>query len=180
MWVPVNNTPIIIDTDGSGFHLTSAANGIKWDFYGNGSPVQIAWTVPGSTNGWLAMPDDKGNVPNARQLFSSIAPQDLSKADNGFNALATYDTNGDGVINAQDYPWWGKLRVWIDSNHNGLVDPGELRTLDSLGITGISLAYESSPKTDQYGNQFKLKGRLIRAPDDHVNRVIYDVTLTTK
>lgn len=175
-----DHTPIIIDTDGSGFHLTSAAKGIKWDFYGNGNPIQIAWTAPGSTNGWLALPDAKGRITSAHQLFSNIAPQNLKVADNGFNALVTYDTNGDGVIDKKDNPWWGQLRVWIDANHDGIAQPNELYTLDSLGITGISLAYTSSPKTDQYGNQFNLKGTLTRAAGDDVRPVIYDVTLVAK
>jgi len=47
VWVPLDHTPIIIDTDGSGFHLTSAAQGIKWDFFGDGRLFQIAWTEAG-------------------------------------------------------------------------------------------------------------------------------------
>lgn len=74
VWHRDGSTPILIDTDGSGFHLTSAAMGIKWDFYGNGHPVQIAWTAPGSTNGWLAMPQD-GQITSSRQLFSNVAAQ---------------------------------------------------------------------------------------------------------
>jgi hypothetical protein len=36
-WIPfATHTPIIIDTDGSGFHLTSAPNGVLFDFSGMG------------------------------------------------------------------------------------------------------------------------------------------------
>jgi hypothetical protein len=56
---------------------------------------------------------------------------------------------------------------------------GELHTLESLAITSISLADTNSPKTDQYGNHFKLKGKLTGAEGDKVDRVIYDVTLVT-
>jgi hypothetical protein len=55
VWHKLGNTPIIVDTDGLGFHLTSAADGIVWDFFGDGHPIQIAWTQLGSTNGWLAL-----------------------------------------------------------------------------------------------------------------------------
>jgi hypothetical protein len=175
------HTPIIIDTDGSGFHLTSAADGIKWDFYADKRPIQIAWTAPGSTNGWLALPW-KGQILSAQQLFSNVSAQaetDDSKM-NGFQSLKILDTNNDGVIDAKDVPWWGMLRVWIDGNHDGIAQPNEMVTLDSLGITGISTASTSSPKTDQFGNQFKLKGRLTTKPGDNVKRVIYDVTLVAK
>jgi hypothetical protein len=180
-WHRLGSTPIIIDTDGKGFHLTSAAGGILWDFYANHHRVKIAWTEAGSTNGWLAMPDAKGQITSARQLFSNVASQ-ASGSDselNGFRALAAYDTNGDGLIDAKDNPWWGQMRVWIDANHDGISQTNELHTLDSLGITSISLAYATSPKTDQFGNQFKLKGKVTAVPGDIVKRVIYDVTLVT-
>ncbi|HZD47951.1 MAG TPA: hypothetical protein VE178_04330 [Silvibacterium sp.] len=76
-----------------------------WDFYGDGKPFQIAWTAVGSTNGWLAMPDKNGQITSARQLFSNVANQAASGTDNGFNALAVYDTNGDGVVNKNDAQW---------------------------------------------------------------------------
>ncbi|HZD47950.1 MAG TPA: hypothetical protein VE178_04325 [Silvibacterium sp.] len=70
--------------------------------------------------------------------------------------------------------------MWIDANHDGISQPNELFTLDSLGITGISVAYTNSPKTDQYGNQFNLKGTVTHVPGDQVRRVIYDVTLVSQ
>jgi hypothetical protein len=173
---------VIIDTDGSGFHLTSAAEGIKWDFFGNGHAIQIAWTAKGSTNGWLAMPNSKGQITSARPLFSNLANQPTPPAaigPNGLNALKLYDTNGDGVIDKNDYPYWSEMRVWIDSNHDGVAQPGELHTLDSIGIGSISLGYTLSPLTDKNGNQFRLKGSLNPDKTDKVDRVIYDVTLAT-
>ena len=48
----------------------------------------------------------------------------------GFKALAMYDRryyggNNDDVIDAKDTVF-SKLRVWVDSNHNGVSEPGEL------------------------------------------------------
>jgi hypothetical protein len=179
VWVRDGNTPIIIDTDGSGFHLTSAANGIKWDFFGDGHPFQIAWTAPNSTNGWLAI-DLNGNgvIDSAKELFSNIAPQPASDNPNGFKALAVYDDNHDGVVNAKDSVWQ-QLLVWIDTNHEGISQPNELHHLDDIGIHSISVNYTESLRTDAYGNQFKLKGHLNPDKGDNVNRVIYDVYLTT-
>jgi len=39
------SSPIIIDTTGNGFVLTSAANGVKFDITGKGVLDQVAWTV---------------------------------------------------------------------------------------------------------------------------------------
>lgn len=183
VWQKLGNTPIIIDTDGSGFHLTSAAGGVLFDFYGDGKPIQIAWTAQGSTNGWLAIDlNGNGTIDSAKELFSNVAEQPANPSDpnapDGFNDLAQYDANHDGVIDSQD-PVWPRPLVWIDSNHDGISQPGELHTLDSLGIHSISTSYTLSPKTDAFGNQFHLKGRLNPDKGDNVDRVIYDVYLTS-
>jgi hypothetical protein len=43
-------SPIVIDTTGEGFHLTSAEDGVVFDILGTGYPVRIAWTAGDSRN----------------------------------------------------------------------------------------------------------------------------------
>jgi len=179
-----NPSPIVIDTDGSGFHLTSAADGVQFDFFGTGEPIQISWIAKGSTNGWLAL-DRNGNgvIDNAKELFGNFTDQPPVNDRNGFLALAVFDQpayggNGDGVIDYRD-AIWPKLLVWIDANHDGISQPEELHHITDLGIHSIDLAYHKSQFTDAYGNQFRYKGRLNPVNPDAVNRVIYDVFLTT-
>jgi len=62
----------------------------------------------------------------------------LTKANSGFEALAQYDENGDGIIDANDSVF-SKLRLWIDGDSDGICSEGELLSLEDLGITGISL-----------------------------------------
>lgn len=162
-WQCFNNpgTPIIIDTDGSGFHLTSASMGVRFDIAGDGRPIQIAWTVRGSRNAWLALPDSAGNVSGGKQLFGNVTPQPASPDPNGFLALAVYDQpekggNGDGVIDWRD-AIWPKLRLWIDSNHDGIAQPEELHTLPSLGVTSLGLAYTESKFTTSSVMHFDTK-----------------------
>jgi len=76
---------------------------------------------------------------------------------NGFAALAEYDGNGDGVIDAND-AIWSQLRVWRDDNRVGATDEGELVTLEQLGIASISLAYGNSTHVDEYGNAHRQAG----------------------
>ena len=177
------DSPIVIDTAGTGFHLTSTANGVHFDMKGNGRSVQIAWTAPESRNGWLALPQD-GHVTSGKELFGNFTPQPSSTHPNGFLALALYDKpenggNGDGVIDSLDAVW-NKLRVWIDTNHDGIAQPNELHTLPSVGVYSIALAYNETKFTDQFGNQFRYKGHVNpkgQANYDHVDRTIYDVFL---
>jgi len=188
-WVQVPGygypTPIVIDTDGTGFHLTSAADGVKFDFYGTGTPIQIAWTAIGSRNGWLALPKN-GQITSARDLFGNITPQPLtnSHAPSGFAALSIYDTaayggNNNGAIDPGD-AIWPSLRVWIDVNHDGISQPEELHALGEIGIERILLRYEITQYTDLYGNHFRYKGHLIPVSGDNVGRKVFDVILATQ
>jgi len=178
-----NPSPIVIDTDGTGFHLTSATYGVLFDFFGNGKPIQIAWTAEGSTNGWLALDrNGNGTIDSAEELFGNITAQPPSSDPNGFLALAVFDLpenggNGDGVIDSRD-AIWPKLLVWIDANHDGISQADELHNLDDLGIQSIALDYVRTPFKDEFGNKFRYKGRLNPDRGDKVNRIIYDVFLS--
>lgn len=134
----LGNSPIILDIDGKGFDLTSAAGGVTFDISGTGHPIRLGWTAPGANNAFLALPGADGIVQNGKQLFGNATPQPPSDNPNGFAALAVYDLpanggNGDGVIDSRDaiFP---HLRLWIDANHDGICQPGELHTLPPLGV----------------------------------------------
>jgi hypothetical protein len=174
-------SPIILDLNGKGFDLTDAKNGVKFDISGTGAPVQMGWIAQGADNAFLALPGADGVVHNGMQLFGDFTPQPVSDHPNGFAALAIYDDpknggNGDGVIDSRD-AIFSSLRLWIDTNHDGICQPEELHTLPSLGVNSISLTYKLSEKTDQYGNVFRYRGKV--NPDDpdasHVDRTAYDV-----
>lgn len=175
-------SPIILDLNGDGFFLTDAAHGVLFDISGTGDPIQIGWTAAGADNAFLALPGSDGLVHNGKELFGNFTPQPQSLHPNGFLALAVYDQpqnggNGDGIIDSRD-KIFASLRVWIDSNHDGICQPDELRTLPSTGVDSISLHYHVSMRRDQYGNLFRYRSGV--DPDEpnsdpKLGRTAYDV-----
>ncbi len=160
----VNGSPIIIDWDGSGIHLTTAEGGIMWTFFPAQAPVQVAWIDRSSTNAFLVY-DRNGNgiIDNASEMFGNLTPQPPSAKPNGFLALAEFDSNGDGIINAKDTNW-SKLQV--------MRADFSLHSLAEYGIKAISLNYQPADAR-QNGNIGEFKS-FVNTTDAGRVTVAYD------
>jgi hypothetical protein len=177
-------SPIIVDTTGKGFHLTSALNGVVFDMAGDGHPIRIAWTVANSGNAFLALDrNHNGRIDNGRELFGNFTEQPESGAPNGFLALAEFDKpenggNGDGIIDERDavFP---HLLLWIDENHDGISQPKELHPLPELGVFSLGLHFRDDRHFfDEDGNWFHYQAAVNPDPSDGTSkdgRVAYDV-----
>src|SRR5579883_976103 len=140
---------LVLDLDGSGIRLTAKSGAAPmFDMFGTGFAVLTGWVQP--STGLLVIQNADGSVSSIHNLVGGAG-------NSGFAALAQYDANGDGVIDASD-PIYAQLRVWQDSNGNGTVDPGELMTLAQAGIASINIAATAQTGMTIAGNDITATG----------------------
>ena len=186
-WFPATcsctpTTPVMLDLKGDGLSLTDAQNGVNFDINGDGQTERISWTTAGADDAFLALDrNGNGTIDSGAELFGNFTPQPPAASPNGFLALAEYDK----VQNGGDNNGWcgtgdaiyADLRLWQDSNHNGISEPSELHTFSASGVRGIDLEYREWRRVDENGNQLKYRAKVRDANGAHVGRWAWDVFL---
>lgn len=168
-----NNSPLIIDTLGTGWKFSDPKKGayVSFDLKGDGTYLKLSWPIEGSGNAWLVYDrDGDGIIKDGTELFGNFSPHATvnipGATANGFNALGWWDApaqggDGNALLDKRD-AIWPKLRLWIDEHCYREPDqpcrslPDELHTLESKGVTSISLIYSGNIFWDSAGNEFEL------------------------
>jgi hypothetical protein len=153
-------TPIVVDVNGNGFQLSGFENGVQFDLTSTGRPQQMAWTAAESDDAFLVLDrNENGTVDGGTELFGNYTPTPTGPKLNGFEALATFDGNHDGVIDTDD-PVFMELQLWTDRNHNGISESSELVRLADTEIVSLSVDYKASHRRDRFGNLFRYRARV--------------------
>jgi hypothetical protein len=144
-------SPLVLDMSGSGRLEASGGNWLPhpgtlytnrmvlFDLKGDGFPMIMEWVGP--DDGLLVklapsqIKPDGTAVITGDNLFGT-----MGGFANGFEKLATLDKNHDGKLTGDEL---NGLYVWQDENGDGIVEPGELKSVQSLGITEIDITHNS-------------------------------------
>ncbi|PKU21352.1 hypothetical protein CWS72_27205 [Telmatospirillum siberiense] len=167
---PSFTDPLLLDLTGGGIGVSSWIRSpvyfdtnVKADANGNptttpdGMEHETAWMQAGTgmlvfESGGVVAP-----ITNITQTVSEFlnAGTTPGKYADGLAALAALTQAGATAFTAQTalidpttgVSYWNEIMVWNDANANGVSDAGEVVSLDSLGITSISLVGSGATDT---------------------------------
>ena len=150
------SSPIILDLDNDGIETIGLEQGVNFDIDADGDKDKTGWV--GADDGLLVRDiNNDGIINDASELFGEeTLKNDGNKAKDGFDALRELDSNNDGVINKEDEVF-DELKVWRDSNSDGITNEGELLSLEEANVSEISLA-SSEVQKESNGNIIGLEG----------------------
>ena len=130
---------------------------------------------------WLDL-DANHVVDSGHELFGvgTVMP-DGRKAPDGFEALRVYDApafggNADGAITRHDQIW-GRLRIWVDRNHDGASQSSEIGPIHVYGVTSIQLAFVIYPEVEANGNRRQFRSTYVRRTTGNRRPVLMDFAI---
>lgn len=154
-------SPIVLDfmTVGRPNFTRLESSAVRFDLDGDGRAERTAWFTGYRDVGFLGLDlNGNGKLDDGRELFGEATQLQgqLGHAKDGYAALAQYDTNSDGIIDAQDSVF-SKLLVWMDRNQDGRANTGELVSLKSAGVTRIGLSHSKLLDSERFVNGSELR-----------------------
>jgi hypothetical protein len=137
-------SPLVLKFDNQALEtVLPSQSRVNFDMNDNGIQEKTGWIFQ-ATAGFLALPNDKGEITSGAQLFGQATRIGARRARNGYEALAQFDTSNKGFVNASD-PVFSKLVVWFDGNQDGVAQPSEMKSLKEMGVTRIDTKFQELP-----------------------------------
>jgi hypothetical protein len=173
--------PLILDLNGDGIHTTGLESPVRfWNF--SGVKTDSGWTDPATEEAFLWLDSETDHAVEEAELFGSRMPSPAGGVhSNGFQALEKYDReefggNSDGRITTADRIW-GRLRLWVDRDHNGIADATEISPPSRHRIVALNLDRAHDHTSYPNGNGLMLVGSYVRrtAADHFEQREMVDV-----
>ena len=169
-WTPPRD-PLVLDLNGGGIQTVAIdpARPILFDMDGDGTKHATGWVAAGEA---IVVRDINGNglIDSGRELFgdATVLTRDFNigqLASNGFEALRDLDldSNGtmDGKFDANDVAY-SSVKLWQDTNQDGISQAGELRTFTELGVASINVSGTASNINLGGGNTQAFTGSFTR------------------
>ena len=176
----VRRDPLSIDLNQDGLVDTiPMSKGVHFDLNNDGFAELTTWLAP--EDGMVILDlNNNGLVDGGYELFGdeTLLPNG-QLATNGFEALAQYDLNQDGVIDAKD-SIFTELKIWQDANSDGRSQADELKSFKDAGIVSINLSYDEAFITDQNNVTHEQIGsaRFADGSDALVHTLYFDTDLS--
>ena len=127
--------PVVIDMDGDGIELTKLSESTTDFDFDDGYLERTAWTTGDDALLVFDLDNDNKVTQSKEIAFAKWTEED----DTDLEALAThFDTNKDKVLDSRD-AGWSSFKIWQDRDTDGVVDDGEMLTLEEAGIKSIGL-----------------------------------------
>jgi hypothetical protein len=176
-------TPLVVALNGNWQGIMSSARrGPLFRLSPTLERLHVAWPVAQQNVGWLVRDrNGNGQIDDGSELYGSATPQPTPSGEprHGFVALTADDSNGDGLISADDQAF-ESMAVWFDRNHDGEGGPSEVHSLSSLGIKSISVRYRIFGQVDASGNTFLYDSAGVQQVKNRVTSFrVYDVVPRT-
>lgn len=138
-------------------------------------------------DGFLAIPDKDGKIRSSRNLFGENMIVNGKTHKNGFKALqalAGKSCQSNDIKKQYLGPWDGDLyhktiKVWVDLDRNGVVNPSELKSLTDAGVLAVNACnIVHREATDRHGNGTALRSLFLMTGDKDSTAPSSDEILT--
>ncbi|MCB0367439.1 MAG: hypothetical protein H6624_02765 [Bdellovibrionaceae bacterium] len=164
------HSPLMANLDGGPITLSPPTAGTKFDINGDGKVDRISWPTQDSVVFLVHDRNNNGVIEDVHEMFGDNTKFTGGKTySNGFEALRTFDANGDNRIDRADSRF-GELQFWSPSAN-------KLHRLGDVGVESIDLNYANIDEKDEFKNSSRQRSLMDMSNGSRIK--IFDVYFRT-